>query len=103
MELLVNHVFLPPKLPQKEESGSESMHECLVQLLRVAAKDYELNANKSLEKEKMGVVFNMLSSYLDIGDTNYARNLKKRFKAMKPGGMHAIFTYLSQGHSSNFI
>jgi hypothetical protein len=103
MEYLVNHVFLPPKLPQEqEEEDTEEREDCLLQLLVAASKDYLSHMAVGPAKEKIGTVCNMLSSLEDIKSALYgisASVLEKKIVRMKDGGkpekttFHPCFLY----------
>jgi hypothetical protein len=89
LTFLINHIFLPPKLPQAEESSTTKKDRILVKALKAAAEKYR-DVEGVHGKERMVIVGNMLSSYLAIKSSGQgaisAAILGEKIRDMKSGG-----------------
>ncbi|KAF8545391.1 hypothetical protein BDD12DRAFT_919880 [Trichophaea hybrida] len=87
LDFLINHIFLPPKLPQAEESSTTRKDRNLVKVLKAAAEKYRADVEEIHAKERMGIVCDMLSSILAIKSSGQgaisATILSEKICAMK--------------------
>ncbi|KAF8251192.1 hypothetical protein K440DRAFT_596393 [Wilcoxina mikolae CBS 423.85] len=94
LDFLINHIFLPPKLPQGEESSIIRKDRNLVKVLKAAAEKYRANVEEIHAKERMAIVCNMLSSILAIKSSGQgaisATILSEKICAMKFGDVIAL-------------
>lgn len=97
LTFLINHIFLPPKLPQEEESSTARKDRNLIKILKVAAEKYQANIEDVHGKERMAIACNMLSSFLEIKNSERgaisAAILKEKICAMKSGGNGTMSVY----------
>jgi len=87
LTFIINHVFLPPKLPQRSEVDAGEHNSALLRLCIRAAEDYQRYVSWEVQEVwepalKMLVNFSRLenSNALDAG------TFKKTVLDMKPGG-----------------
>ena len=88
MDFLVNHIFLPPKLPQEADDPNAGNERILIEQLKTSAEAFKEHADGH-QKERMKVVCEMLESILYIKPNGRAiikGSLSDKINGMKPGG-----------------
>jgi len=96
---LINHVFLPPNLPQSREGKTTTQNRLLIQLLEDTAARYSVDEQDGRSIELINVARKMLVSLREIGVGGIgAVTLRKKIRDMKHGGTyHHLHVILSNG------
>ncbi|KAF8532888.1 hypothetical protein BDD12DRAFT_785195 [Trichophaea hybrida] len=88
---LINHVFLPPKLPQAREGTTTRQNRFLIQLLEDTATRYSVDEKDGRSNELINVARKMLASLREIGIGGIGEaTLRKKIRDMKHGDLIAL-------------
>jgi len=87
LAFIINHVFLPPKLPQKSEVDAGEHHSALLRLCVRAAEEYQHLVSWEIQEVWEPAVRMLMNfSRLDNPNALDAAAFKKTVLGMKPGG-----------------
>lgn len=87
LKFIINHVFLPPKLPQAMEEHTETKNSALLKLLQRVAETYHRNTTGS-EKLQWNPIIQMLTTLcsLENGSSLPAQSFRDAVVRMRTGG-----------------
>lgn len=87
LEYIINHVFLPPKLPQKAEDHTDAKNSTLLKILQYIAETYLQNGTDS-ERSQWTLIIRMLTSLrsLENGSSLPIKEFCDVVVGMKTGG-----------------
>lgn len=87
LEYIINHVFLPPKLPQKAEDYTDAKNSTLLKLLQHVAETYLQNGTDS-ERLQWALIIRMLTNLrsLENGSSLPNKEFRDAIVGMKTGG-----------------
>ncbi|KAF8537441.1 hypothetical protein BDD12DRAFT_887667 [Trichophaea hybrida] len=92
LTFLINHVFLPPKLPQSMAGMTNRNNRILIELLEDSAASYSTGEKDKHSSEKIEMVQKMLASLREIGVGGIcAATLKAKISDMQPGDLIALY------------
>ncbi|KAF8454797.1 hypothetical protein BGX38DRAFT_1171611 [Terfezia claveryi] len=91
LTFIINHVFLPPKLPQKSEVDAGEHNSALLRLCVRAAEDYKQFVSWEVQ-EAWEPAFKMLENFSRLDNANAldASAFKRAVLGMKPGDVVAL-------------
>lgn len=85
LEFIINHVFLPPKLPQKADEGTGGGNAMLLKLIQHAAETYTRRITmETLWKPVVEMLKNLCE--LESSDSHSASTFSNAVRSMKTGG-----------------